>query len=376
VKIGIAYQEYSRSGGIERASAELADRTVKTGHEVHYHAVRWEAASGTAIHFHKVRVLSAPHSAELVTFAWNARKALRSSSYDITHSHGSVVGCDVVTAHSCHLAGLHAIDDEADEVEGEISNWGIADRIRLAIERDNYARRKYRKVIAVSQGVKEELMSWYGVPGADIAVIPNGVDLEAFSPAKRAELREHSRARWEFRPEEVVLLFVGNEFRRKGLKFIIDAFGNVPDLPLKLLVVGDENPEPFRKYAMAAGVADRMAFWGKCTDMPAAYGAADIFVLPSEYEAFPLALIEAAASGLPILVTRVHGAVELIRNGENGIFIERNPYSIADNISMLLHNRARVDDMARAARQSAMGYSWDSVAAQTLEVYERVMRER
>jgi glycosyltransferase involved in cell wall biosynthesis len=366
--IGVAYQEYGRRGGIERASAEIADRIASSGAEVHFHAMTWEPSAH--IFFHRVRVPRWPGSLQLATFAWRAGAQVR-NRYDVTHSYGSVIGCDVVTAQSCHRAGLAAMAG-MNKLAGERPNFGIADRIRLSIERANFAGRKYRKVIAVSEGVRDELIRLYGIPSSDANVIPNGVDLAAFSADRLTPQRSVLRNEFSIGGETPALLFVGNEFRRKNLAAVIKALSCDGMEGTMLLVAGKDRPEPYRALAAGLGVGDRVRFLGPRADMPRVYAAADVFVLPSAYEALSLAMVEAAASGLPVLMTRVHGATEFIRPGENGDFVEPNADAIAASVTRLLAEPERRRVLGAGARESARSYSWDEIARRVMDVYAQV----
>jgi UDP-glucose:(heptosyl)LPS alpha-1,3-glucosyltransferase len=366
--IGVAYQEYGRRGGIERASAEIADRVASSGVEVHFHAIAWEPSAH--IHFHHVRVPRWPGSLQVAAFAWRAGAQVR-NRYDVTHSYGSVIGCDVVTAQSCHRAGLDALAGMND-LSGERPNFGIADRIRLSIERANFAGRKYRKVIAVSDGVRDELIRLYGIPSSDVIVIPNGVDLAIFSAERLAPQRSVLRNEFGIEAETPALLFVGNEFRRKNLAAVIQALSRHGMERAMLLVAGKDHSGPYRALAARLGVADRVRFLGPGADMPQVYAATDIFVLPSAYEALSLAMVEAAASGLPVLMTRVHGATEFIRPGENGDFVEPNGDAIAASVARLLAEPERRRVLGAGARESARSYSWDGIARRVVEVYAHV----
>lgn len=108
MRIGIAYLEYSRTKGIERISAELADRIAQRGHEVHFHCTGWENVGTTLVRFHKVRTLDFVNSAKLLSFSVAGKASLKRGHYDMTHSYGNLIGCDVITAQSCHRAGMDA----------------------------------------------------------------------------------------------------------------------------------------------------------------------------------------------------------------------------------------------------------------------------
>jgi UDP-glucose:(heptosyl)LPS alpha-1,3-glucosyltransferase len=372
--VGIAHLEYSRTGGIERASAELADRVARRGHEVHFHAARWTAGTQTPIVFHRVPVIPQPHSAELASFRYFAPLQLRLEHYDITHSHGRVTGCDIVTAHSCHLAGMRRRGKHP--VSGLQPNRGITDRLLLGLETTNFRKRRYRKVIAVAEGVRRELLECYGVPDEDVVVIPNGVDLAVFSPDRRRARRDESRRSLGLTEDEAAILFVGNEFERKGLKFALGALALAKPSRQKLIVAGKEDPEPYRGYAEHLGISANVLFAGVSSDIPSLLAAADIFLLPTSYEAFSLALLEAAATGLPIVTTRVNGAVELLQDQTSTIFVNQDSQEIAKAVRLLLESPELRARFGHESRKAALQYSWEVIAEKTVTVYESVMAQK
>ena len=221
MKIALAYLEYSHRGGIERASSKLALGLARLGHEVHFYcADRMPGTEAASVHFHHVHTLDLFNSARLFSFALIGKMRLGRERYDVIHSFGNVIGSDVITAQSCHRAGLRIA--HADEIKRIKSgrNFGIADRIRLFIEHENYANLRCRKIIAVSEGVKQELMQFYGVPQESIRVIPNGVDMDQFNPARCAEYRRSIRTRLHLSADDFVVLFVGNE--KEGCRVLPD----------------------------------------------------------------------------------------------------------------------------------------------------------
>src|SRR5207248_1399513 len=133
--------------------------------------------------------------------------------------------------------------------------------------------------------------------------------------------------------KELVALFVGSEWERKGLKVAIDALAHAPDW--KLLVVGRGNVASYRSHARASGVEPRVVFVGTASDPAPYYCASDAFVLPTSYETFSLVTYEAAATGVPLLVTPVNGVTDLLGDGSNGWFIDRCPEGIAARLRAL-----------------------------------------
>jgi glycosyltransferase involved in cell wall biosynthesis len=118
-------------------------------------------------------------------------------------------------------------------------------------------------------------------------------------------------------------------------------------------------------------VSDRVHFAGHVPDVAAVYAAADAFTLPTTYEAFPLVSLEAAAAGLPLLITPVSGVEDLIEDGSNGWFVERSASSIAERLLELTDPQLR-ERLARSARKSAEPYAWDGVIKRYLELYEEL----
>ena len=106
--------------------------------------------------------------------------------------------------------------------------------------------------------------------------------------------------------------------------------------------------------------------------MPRLYAAADAFVLPSTYEAFPLVVLEAAASGLPLLVSRVNGAGDLLADGQAGWLIDRDGCDIACRLNSLRSDPDLARRMGERARTAARGYSWETMAASYLALYEEL----
>ena len=226
-------------------------------------------------------------------------------------------------------------------------------------------------IISVSNGVKREILRYYDVPEEKIGVIPNGVDLEKFKPNR--EKRKKIREKLKIDKNETVLMFSGHKFERKGLRFIIEALPMIKD-NVRLLVIGKDSPELYKKLAQELKVLDKVIFAGFVPDITEYYAASDIFVFPTAYEAFSLATLEAVASGLPILATKVNGTEELIMEGYNGFFIRRDPKDIAEKLNILIEDDNLRKQMSRNARKTAEKYSWDEVAKRTLEVYEELKK--
>jgi len=181
----------------------------------------------------------------------------------------------------------------------------------LLLERRLFTAEATGRIIANSHRGKREIIDHYGYPGDRIHVIHNGVDCQRFRPATE---RTSS--------QRVTLLFVGTGFERKGLPFAIQALTRLP-AHVELKVVGKGDVARYRRMAASAGVADRVQFPGKDQDMPVLYQSADVLVHPAIYEPFANVCMEAMASGLPVVTSRINGVSEVIESGKSGAIVEK-----------------------------------------------------
>ena len=218
-------------------------------------------------------------------------------------------------------------------------------------------------VIAVSEQVKEELAD-AGIRRDNTHVIHNGVDTSEFKPgpANRSDLDL---------PENVPLaLFVG-EIRtpRKNLDTVLEALQSLPTL--HLAVVGHRDGSPYPRMASTLGVSDRVHFLGFREDVPALMRASDLFLFPSRYEACSLVLLEAMASGLPIVTAQTAGGAELIEPSFGHVLSNPNDErALAEAVRPLLEDPAQREQMARAARSTATQHTWSEMANKYLTLFE------
>ena len=180
--------------------------------------------------------------------------------------------------------------------------------------------------------MREDILRHYGGSGAtgireeNVKVIYNGVDLEEFSPARSSEERSHLRERLGLTPDDVVVLFVGTGIFRKGFKHLLRAGAILKNRGIKICILAMGRPG-------GRGGANRLAKQWKMQgnvrftpthEHPAnVYRAADLFCLPSLYEPFGFACLEALASGLPCIVSRACGAAEILSEAKNGYILEQ-----------------------------------------------------
>jgi glycosyltransferase involved in cell wall biosynthesis len=218
-------------------------------------------------------------------------------------------------------------------------------------------------VVAVSERVKQELTS-IGVCAEQIRVILNGVDLDEFLPA----FRDRSQIGL---PEGFTLAMFAGDIRtpRKNLDTVLYSLVKVPSL--HLVVVGNTERSPYPQLAEKLGLGDRVHFLGYRRDISELMKAVDLFVFPSRYEACTLVLLEAMASGLPVITAVATGGAEIVTD-ECGIVLSdtEDVAALADAMTVLSNDRALRDKMGKAARVIAEQHSWSSKAKAYVDLFE------
>jgi UDP-glucose:(heptosyl)LPS alpha-1,3-glucosyltransferase len=223
-------------------------------------------------------------------------------------------------------------------------------------------RRLRGRCMAVSTALARSLAANCGVAEEDIIPVPNGVDHAEFGPHLREQHRGRLRAELGIPEEDFVALFVGGRWVEKGLPELVRAFGRMKSRSSHLVVVGRGEPEPMLELAPDAEVRRRLHFPGRKDPVAPYYGLADCFVFPSYSEGFGLVALEAAACGVPVLMTPTGVGPELITDGETGYLLSHEPGDIAARLEELAGSPEHTRRMGEAMQQRAQRYSWDRQA--------------
>ncbi len=221
------------------------------------------------------------------------------------------------------------------------------------------------RVVSNSVGLRD--LALRTDPNRQIPVIPNGVDTDEFRPTQTRP-----------QTETVRVLAVSRLTPRKGIRFLIRSLVSLPAFVRLVVVGGGGERANLESIAVESGVVDRVEFRGLVSheSLPDIYRGCDIFCLPSLNEGMSNTVLEAIASGLPIVATVTGGTEELVTDGENGFFVEKeSPEDLADKLGTLIADPALRGRMALASRTKAESMSWKSVAQRYAEEYIRSSRE-
>ena len=370
-------------GGCETYIAALARKLVRDGHRVHVYAKDWDAAALPAsTHYHRLDVPVGPRFLRPWRFAAACEAAVR-DKHDASIGFDKTWGQDVLypqgglhaatawhntfkyrSAGMRHLAGLGKWLDPA--------TWSFA-----MLERKQYLGAYRSQIVVNSRMVQRHFEQFYGIPPERVRIVPNAIDPARFAADDRLKQRADERAAWGVEPGQPVGLFVGMNYRLKGLEPLLRAMRLLPaSNSFALAVVGHRKFGDYARLAERLGVADRVRFLGFRGDPKSAYFGADFLVHPTFYDPCSLVGLEALACGLPVVTTAYNGVAELIPP-EAG-FMVPTPHdapALAAAIGQLCDPTTRQRG-ASAARAAAAAWNFEDHYRALLAVFGQAKESR
>lgn len=354
------------------------------GHDVEYLTVRpqppeVELPRGTTLH----RLDDVPRTAlrgrvaelELDAFLINPERSRRYRGIP-----ANVLRAAYGTEH--YVQNLRSVRSPAERALRHLARftpWTLAD---LRWERAFYeAPRPQPDIVCQSEYMRALILGSYRIPDDHIHVVPNAIDTEEYNPDRRDALRDEMRARWGIPEEAVCLLFLGHNFRRKGLWQLLETLPTVgaTDPPVHLLVAGRGTGERQRRKALSMtrslGLDGRVHLLGPVRPAVEALAAADALAFLSWHDAFGWVALEAMGCGLPVIGTPFAGSSELIEDGRTGFIVDPGDASgVADAIRALLDPERR-ESMGQAAADQAVRYEESDYFRAVLDIM-RIARGR
>jgi UDP-glucose:(heptosyl)LPS alpha-1,3-glucosyltransferase len=364
VRLAMVVHDYGRAGGHSRYVTALASRFALE-HDVHVFANRFGEPPPPGVHLHRVPAVRITALTTILSFPAGLVGRLR--GFDVVHAQGFCAPhADVVTAHICNARWL-----EARQQSGSGALWrdGFFARPVVALERRVFTAPRTR-VIAVSDVVRRDIERLYD-RHEPTTVIHHGVDLAQFNAGVRDRYREATRHALGTDDDTTVLLYVGD--LRKGARTLIHAAARVPRAVV--LLVTRTDPAAWLAEAHATGLGGRVRAVAPTDQIECYYAAADIFVLPTPYDAFGMVVTEAMACALPVVTTRQAGASEVIADGRTGVVLDDafDADALADALLRLVADPAARARIGAAAAVAMQEHSWDRVADRTMRVYEQAL---
>ncbi len=259
----------------------------------------------------------------------------------------------------------------------------LLDFYKVQTEITLYTKNKY--YVAISHGIKKELIEHYQIPAHKIQVIHHGVNAQYFKPYKNnpeaERIRKDIRQNLLIDENDIVLLHVGALNARKGLfqtfkllsYFKKNGFKNI-----KYIAVGQGENSMIHRLIKSENVEDMVKIVPHSKDIRNYYWASDIFYFPTYYEPFGLVTLEAMASGLPTFVSQTAGSAEIITDGIDGLLF--NPKDtlekIAHKLTPYIKDKKLREQLAHSGHQKAQNYDWDQVGIKYSEFYQKISQDK
>jgi UDP-glucose:(heptosyl)LPS alpha-1,3-glucosyltransferase len=378
MKIALVVDRFDAcGGGLEQWVYQLTLSLLKSGHEVH--VVTFEFCHGPVDSTLMVHRLQRPPGR--LERAATFERFLRELRPDVIHDMGEGWHYDVFQPQGSKYANdLH-----------EAMSLSLGARLRRRLLPSHMRRRRELKaleerqyasrqgiIIAVSRMVRDQLVLYHNVDPSRVILVYNGADPSRFSSehgqAHRARIRQELGLKGE-----VLYLMAAHNFRLKGVGQALEAMRSLKDAtpPCHLAIIGRGQIEPYKGIAKRLGIENSVTFCGFVDDPVPYYAGADVFVQPTFYDACSLSVLEAWASGLPVITSRFNGAAELMTPGVQGFILgnPRDTQALADTMKLLLDEALRFK-MARAARLLGLKQTLDKNFNAIEKIYHRVARHR
>lgn len=374
IRIAVVIPKYGLIGGAEGFVFNLTERLAqRDDFDVHVIANQWRSGNAQIV-FHKVPIIRFPRWLQPVSFAFFVQKAIQAGRYDIVHSHDRIFEMDLFT--------FHGIPHRTWIKETKRNRLSFFDRAMVWVEQKAFNNLNGPIIMPVSNLVKEEILKVYDIPESRIKTIHPGVSFERFSSLDRQVCRHEIRQHHGLAPNDVVVLFVSMNFELKRLDLVINGIAEVVEKEdqnssFKLLVVGKGDSKRFGAQARGMGIAERVIFAGVTDEVEKYYLASDIFAMPSRFDTFGLAVLEAMAAGLPVIITPRVGAKDLVEPGANGFILSGNPsvLEMTTALAALMEPEKRLQ-MGENNRQIALQHTWDTTADKVTELYRQLIAGR
>ncbi len=362
MRIGIDIRTLNAAGsGQQRYLWRLAHWLSTKGENVHIFSTKtpWPASAGPAglsvhslVGSSRAEIREQVRSAALDAFMVNPERASPYAglpAHVLRPGYGTRQG--VQNLQSIRSAGLRA--------GYSATRWLPWERAALRDEEGWYRSEAVRPhVIALSNLMREAIVRDYGVPSERIHLIPNGVDVEEFSAETLRSTKEVERKRFGIPGDAFCLLFVGHNFRRKGLPETLRALRGNDHLLVAGRGTGRLQRHHARRLVERWGLRGRVHFAGNVVPITDAYAAADALVFPSWHDAFGFVVLEAMAAGLPVVTTRLAGAHEVVRPGVDGFVLETPASREALQEALVsLSDPVRREEMGASAAERASEFS-------------------
>ena len=402
MRLAVVSPFLDRQHGTERCIVEQIERFLREpGCEVHIYAqtvrdldvVRYSGsgsageADGRAV-WHRIPLLPGPH---LFNFLWwylaNQglrwfHRTFRSLDFDVVFSPGiNCADADAIVVHIVFHEFFRLVRDELRLRGTPLRSWPVVlhrlvyYRLIMALEKRIYRDRRVA-VAAVSGLTAREITRHFG--RQDVRVIQNAVDLTRFRVEERLKRRAAARETFRFADADFVALLIGNDWKKKGLSYLLQAVAAMPDVPVRVLIAGRDDRSPFLDQTRELKIEGQVLFAEPSAEVMQFLAAADVYAGPSLHDSFALPPLEAMACGLAVITSKDNGGAEVITEGCDGFVLNdpRDSGALAEILRKLYKNPELRQSVGENAARSAQKLTWERNARETWEFVSEARRRK
>lgn len=357
MRVALIYHQFVPRGGLEGYLMEFAFRLRSEGHEV---LVVTAEADEKVLKELKLELKLVPvlQGSGLVRLWQFERLVSQWSNEDLGVDVS--IGFGRTTAHDLHRAGggCHHVYSQ---LLPFWKRWSMKNLLELQLERELYSGGNTRLFVVNSSEVAKQVHAAYGTPMEQFRVIHTAVDTHKFKPAEdKTALRARICAQMKSDASRPAFLFVSLNHRRKGLDALLEAWENVD---ADLWIVGKPLDTRYRLQLAKYGLTGRVFALDARSDVGMLYQAADWFVHPTQYDACANTVLQSMACGLPGLISVQDGAIDFIRDGQNGFLLKRPQHAetlLGDLRKALAMGESERAALGRAARETVLPLTWSA----------------
>jgi glycosyltransferase involved in cell wall biosynthesis len=374
--------------GTERRVAEWTSRLTKD-FDVHVYSQRVEDLDLQSLSWHRIPKMPGPH---LVNFLWWLvanhlwrwyDHRIHGIEHDLVYTAGTnCLDADAITIHIVFAEFFRQVRSELSLKSNAITSWPrlmhrrVYYRLIMALERHLYVRPR-AQLILIARKTAHDLNRFYELHH-DLPVVYLGIDHTTFNPQNRLARRKVARTELGVDDKQFVLLLVGNDWRKKGLHTLLDALPLLADLPVLLLVVGDDEKVPYQEQIERSGLSDRVRFLPSRADVAFYYAAADAYVGPSLEDTFAQPPMEAMACGLGVITSITNGTAEIMTEGVDGLIVQNpnDPEELAAQVRRLYETPGFLQQLGENAARTTLRYTWDQNGEEMKGILTNVLRRK
>ena len=374
--------------GTERRVVEWVSRLADM-FEIHVYSQRVQDLDLAKVVWHRIPKFPGPHIlnflwwfvANRVIRLWNAR--FRGLRPDLIFSPGpNCLDADVISVHIvfAEYAGKNNLAEDGSSAPD--TGWlrrlhrNLYYRLAMILEKRAYTSPDIQ-LILIARKTSLALEKYYGRRGP-FPVLYLGLDHQVFNPQRRAAIRRDARKQLDLDDNQFALLLIGNDWGNKGISVLVEALALVRELPIHLLVAGQDDPGAYRPLVRARSMEDRVHFLPPRGDVEVYYAAADAYAGPSVEDTFAQPPAEAMACGLPVIVSAANGASEIMTPGEDGLILEnhRDAPALAEMIRRLYSDGEYRSRLGQAAARTAEQYTWERNGRELARILEEILSRK